>query len=223
MPETSLRQAVFNYVKKKYKSEIEYLWYPNYAAFRHVDNKKWYGIVMDVLRSKLGLSGDGVVDILIVKLDDLLLRDLLIQQDGYLPGYHISRGNWISILLDGTVPLEEITGLIDTSFEVTASKKKKQEIEWKQGSGIKVGDTVFMYVAAPVSAILFKCKVVATDIPCHFEDAAITIKALMKIRLQKRYKTDKFTFDRLKEEYGIFAVRGPRGIPNTLSEALRKG
>ena len=26
----------------------------------------------------------------------------------------------------------------------------------------------------------------------------------------------------LKEEYGIFAVRGPRGIPNSLSAALKK-
>jgi hypothetical protein len=44
----------------------------------------------------------------------------------------------------------------------------------------------------------------------------------MKIRLQKRYASDRFTFDVLKEEYGIYAVRGPRGIPNSLSAALKK-
>ena len=43
----------------------------------------------------------------------------------------------------------------------------------------------------------------------------------MKIKLQKRYKPDKFTFEILGNEYGIFAVRGPRGIPNSLSEALK--
>ena len=37
----------------------------------------------------------------------------------------------------------------------------------------------------------------------------------------QRYKPDKFTFDRLKSEYGIYAVRGPRGIPNSLSAALK--
>ena len=248
---TSLRQSVLDYVKKKYKSEIEYLWYryPDYAVFRHEDNKKWYGLVMDIPRHKLGLSGDEIVDILNVKLDDYLLRDLLIHREGFFPGYHISRGNWISILLDGTVPMEEITDLIDTSFEVTASKKKKQEIRspkewiipanpkyydiehafdaekeiiWKQGAGVKVGDTVFMYVAAPVSAILYKCRVSETDIPYQFHGGKVNIKAVMKIRLQKRYKPDRFTFERLKEEFGIFAVRGPRGIPNTLSEALKK-
>jgi len=42
----------------------------------------------------------------------------------------------------------------------------------------------------------------------------------MKIKLLKRYKPEKFTFDVLKEEYGIYAIRGPRGIPNSLSAAL---
>ena len=45
----------------------------------------------------------------------------------------------------------------------------------------------------------------------------------MKIELVKKYREDQFTFDVLKKEYGIFAVRGPRGIPNSLSAALKKG
>lgn len=32
---------------------------------------------------------------------------------------------------------------------------------------------------------------------------------------------EKFTFEVLSSEYGIYAVRGPRGIPNSLSEALK--
>ena len=79
-----------------------------------------------------------------------------------------------------------------------------------------------MYVAAPVSAVLYKCKVTETDIPYQYQDENLTIKALMKIRLLKRYAPDQFTFEVLKSEYGIFAVRGPRGIPNPLSAALEK-
>ena len=45
---------------------------------------------------------------------------------------------------------------------------------------------------------------------------------VINLRLQKRYASDRFTFDVLKEEYGIYAVRGPRGIPNSLSAALKK-
>jgi predicted DNA-binding protein (MmcQ/YjbR family) len=246
----TLRDDVIKYVKKKYKSTPEYLWrrYPEYAVFRHEDNRKWFAIIMDVPRERLGLPGDERVDIINVKPEDPFLADMLIQQEGFFKGYHFSKGNWVSILLDGTVPQETIFGLIDDSFAATASAKKKQkmrppkewivpanpkyydvehmfdhnkETEWKQGSGIKTGDTVYMYVAAPVSAILYKCKVTETDIPFEFADENLTIKALMKIKLLKRFKPDEFPFDVLKEEYGIFAVRGPRGIPHSLSEALK--
>ncbi|MBP5222112.1 MAG: hypothetical protein J6Z35_02990, partial [Lachnospiraceae bacterium] len=36
----------------------------------------------------------------------------------------------------------------------------------------------------------------------------------------KWYDPEEFTFDRLKNEFDIFAVRGPRGIPQSLSNAL---
>lgn len=99
------RQSVIEYIREKYGAEIEYLWmrYPSYGIFRHADNQKWYALMMDVSRSKLGLPSDNTVDILNVKLGDALLCDFLVQREGFLPGYHISRGNWISILLDGTV------------------------------------------------------------------------------------------------------------------------
>lgn len=92
---------------------------------------------------------------------------------------------------------------------------------WKQGAGIKEGDTVFMYVGMPVSAILYKCKVTETDIPYFHQHDGLTIKSLMKIRLLKRYDPSRFTFDVLKEQYRIYAVRGPRGVPEDLSEDLK--
>ena len=77
-----------------------------------------------------------------------------------------------------------------------------------------------MYVAAPVSAVLYQCKVTETDIPYEYADKNLTIKALMKIKLLKRYKPDKFTFETLKDDYGIFAIRSSRGVPNSLKMAL---
>lgn len=245
------RKTVTAYIKKKYSTSPEYLWkrYPDYAVFRHEDNNKWFALMAGVSGSKLGLSGDDPIDVINLKIDDLFFRDMLIREKGIFPGYHMNKLHWISVLLDGTVSEQRVYELIETSFLATASAKKKEkmrppkewiipanpkyydiehafddikEIDWKQGAGIKKGDTVFMYVGAPVSSILFKCKVTETDIPYQYQDKNLTITALMKIRLQKRYKPDKFTFERLKSEYGIFAVRGPRGIPNSLSEALKK-
>lgn len=261
-----MRQDIIDYIHDKYGTEIEYLWmrYPSYGVFRHADNQKWYAIIMDVSKSKLGLPGgntvglpsvntgslpgDNTVEILNVKLSDPLLRDFLVQREGFLPGYHISRGNWISILLDGTVSIEEICGLIDASFKATASAKTKtairppkelivpsnpkyydsihafddtDEIHWKQGKGIKEGDIVFMYIGAPVSAITYKCVVTETGIPWEYQEGKLLISSLMKIKLLKRYDPNRFTFEVLGRDYDIHAVRGPRGIPAKLSEALR--
>ncbi len=245
-----MRKDVEKYIQKKYGSNPEQLWrsYPNYSVFRHSDNRKWFAIVMDVDSDKIGRPGTERVDIIDVKIDDLMLRDILLQQEGFYPGYHMNKRNWITIVLDGTVSFEEICRQIDASFEMTASAGQKKKfrqpkewiipanpkyydivhafdtekiIDWKQGAGIIKGDTVFMYVGAPVSAVMYKCKVIETDIPYDYSDKNLTIKALMKIQLQKRYKPDKFTFEVLKNEYGITAIRGPRGITNSLSAALK--
>ncbi len=252
-----MRKELEAYIKKKYKADPEYPWrqYETYAVFRHSDNNKWFALIMDVPRSKLGPVGEGnganeIISVINVKVDDPIFRDVMIREPGIIPAYHMNKLQWLTVFLDGSVPQERVFDLLDMSYVATASAKKKEkirppkewvipanpkyydivgafenadEIDWKQGSGIKTGDTVYMYVGAPVSAILYKCKVTQTDIPYDYADKNLTIRALMKIKLQKRYKPGKFTFDILKDEYGIFAVRGPRGIPNSLSAALKKG
>ncbi len=245
------KEKIYGYIKQKYGSDIEHPWfkYPSYSVFRHTDNEKWYGLVMDIPRSKLGLIGEEYVDVLNIKASDSFTRDILVQQDGHFKGYHIAKGNWVSVLLDGTVDVDEIYRLIDMSFIATASKKEHDKyrepkewlipsnpkyfdiisafeetntLTWKQGKSFKVGDTLYMYVGAPVSAILYKCTILETDIPCNFKSKNVNIEALTTIKLERKYPADKFTFDVLKSEYDIFAVRGPRGIPQKLSEALNE-
>ena len=96
--ETSQREELIRYIRKKYKREIDFLWprYPNYGIFRHEDNEKWFALVMDLPKEKLGLEGNETVDIVNLKLESPLMADLLSQEEGIFPGYHISRGSWIS-------------------------------------------------------------------------------------------------------------------------------
>ena len=91
----TLRAEVLRHAKNKYLTEPEYLWrrFPRYSVLRHDDNRKWYGIIMDVPRENLGIHGKDRVDILNVKLADTSYADMLIHQKGYFKGYHISRGN----------------------------------------------------------------------------------------------------------------------------------
>ncbi len=248
---TNVRNELTAYIKKKYGALPERLWmrFPDYVVFRHSDNQKWFAVIMDVPKDRLGMKGDGAVDILNVKVADPFFADLLTGQKGICRAYHMNRNNWVSILLDGTVPADQIYGLLEESYLATASGQNKEkargpkdwlipanpkyydivhafddasEIRWKQGAAVKTGDTGYLYVGAPVSAILYRCEVTETNIPYEYRDENLTIKALMSIKLVKRYPPERYTFDVLKRDYGIYAVRGPRGVPNRLKAALLK-
>ena len=128
MKKTSFRGMVLKAAAERYHTEPEHLWakYPGYVVLRHTDNKKWYAVIMDVPRNKLGLDGMEYVDILDVKADPVMAGSFL-HEEGIMPGYHMHKGNWITVLLDGTVPMNIIELLLDTSFELTSGKKKKNK------------------------------------------------------------------------------------------------
>ncbi|MBO6146400.1 MAG: MmcQ/YjbR family DNA-binding protein, partial [Lachnospiraceae bacterium] len=88
-----MKERLFDQIKKKYKVKPEYPWkkYPDYAVLRHADNNKWFALVAEVESAKLGLSGDEYVPIVNLKVDDMMFRDMLIQEDGIMPAYHMMK------------------------------------------------------------------------------------------------------------------------------------
>ena len=64
------KEEIFEYVQKQYGTLPEYLWskLPDSAVLRH-KNGKWYAVIMTVEKSKLGLEGRELVDIIDVKCD----------------------------------------------------------------------------------------------------------------------------------------------------------
>ena len=118
------RQNVIEYIKVEFGVSEEHLWmsYPDYIVFRNGRNKKWFAIVMDVEKQKLGLDGTDRVDVINLKCDPMLIGSLRLN-NGYLPAYHMSKDKWISVLLDGTVPENEIKDLIHFSYELIDKKR----------------------------------------------------------------------------------------------------
>ncbi|EUJ32683.1 MmcQ/YjbR family DNA-binding protein [Listeria cornellensis] len=116
----SYREEIFNFSKNKYNTSPEYTFkkYPKYAVLRHMDNKKWYGLIMNVPSSKLGLSSENEIDIIDIKLPKNEIEVLRFKK-GFFPAYHMNKENWISISLEGQVPLSEILELIEYSFSLT--------------------------------------------------------------------------------------------------------
>ncbi len=108
---------LLQYVKNKYHSEPEFLWkrFSDNAILRRRDTAKWYAALLTVQKNKLGLAGDGKIEII-----DLRVRpaevDALVDGRKYFPGYHMNKKHWFTICLDGSVPVEEIFERIDQSF-----------------------------------------------------------------------------------------------------------
>ena len=117
------REEIFEYVKKQYGTKPEYLWSssPDSAVLRH-HNGKWYAVIMNVERSKLGLDGDDTVEIIDVKCD-LEMTGIIIQTYGFLSGYHMNKRHWITILFDGTVGESKILDFLDMSYDLIENKK----------------------------------------------------------------------------------------------------
>lgn len=110
---------VIKYIKDKYNTELEYLWpdTPNNAVMRNKNNK-WYGIIMSVSKDKIGIDGDGIIDIINVKHpSDRIIK--LIDNRSFFQAYHMNKKNWITILLDNKIEDKVLFKLIDTSYILT--------------------------------------------------------------------------------------------------------
>ena len=110
-------KRVIQYVRERYGDELEFLWerFPDNAIFRRRDNAKWYAALLTVQKKKLGLAGDGAVEIIDLRMKP---EDVVALTDGerYLPGYHMNKKHWVTICLEGPVSLEEIFARLDDSF-----------------------------------------------------------------------------------------------------------
>ncbi|MBR1763902.1 MAG: MmcQ/YjbR family DNA-binding protein [Ruminococcus sp.] len=124
-----IHQKLDKYVKNKYgiTPEILPFSHENYEIYRHTDTGKWFAVFIEKERSAFGLDGDGRTEIVCFKLKDSLLADLLAQQKGYLRGYPAANWSWLSTVLDGTVPYEDICRLLDESYEATKTKTKNKK------------------------------------------------------------------------------------------------
>lgn len=251
--ETSLpgsdRAGVLAYAAWRYGTRPEHLWQglPGYAVLRHTENGKWYGVIMDVPRTKLGLPGPGRVDVLEVKADPVSGGSVQ-GMPGILPAYHMARGSWLSVLLDGSVPPVLVFSLLDGSFAATAPARRRTDprdrevwllpsnphyfnleaafarsptVRWQQRVKAAAGDMVYLYVTAPVCAVLYRCQVTRADIPWDYDDGRIHARRGMDLKLLTTYSPDVLPREKL-QTYGVRAVRGPRHMPHRLACLLEE-
>ena len=52
----------------------------------------------------------------------MVMRDIF---ESVIPGYHMNKEHWNTVILDGTVPREEIESMIDTSYALVVQNLTK--------------------------------------------------------------------------------------------------
>ena len=118
---------------------------PEYGVFRNPENRKWYGIIMNIPKSKIEKQGraskrgakgsaravsakksvdkrqdaslsadDAIVEVINVKIDPEKSIELK-KRRGFYDAYHMSKKNWITIALDGSVSDGLIVDLLKKS------------------------------------------------------------------------------------------------------------
>ena len=91
---------------------------PATCVFRHQKNRKWFAVIMEIPRGKLGLSGDKHIQVVNLKCDTRLIGSLR-REPGIFPGWHMNKAHWLSVALDGSVEDEKIRFLVDMSYKLT--------------------------------------------------------------------------------------------------------
>ena len=109
---------IADYIKIKYGNSPEFLWdkLPGCGVFRCKSSNKWYGIIMNIDFSKID-NCSGEIEVLNVKLDQDEILELL-KRKGFYKAYHMSKKDWISIVLNDTLNDDEILSLIDKSYNL---------------------------------------------------------------------------------------------------------
>lgn len=117
-----IADLVTQYIRAKYGDELENLWekFPEDGIWRRSDNKKWYALLMVVEKSKIDSLSTGKIDVLDLRVDKT--APSIVDNESIFPGYHMNKKSWITVCLDGTMPIEKIYELIDKSYILAKEK-----------------------------------------------------------------------------------------------------
>ena len=121
--QSEIAHALILHVREKYGDELEFLWarLPDAAILRRKDNEKWYAVIMTVERKKLGLKGEGKVEIIDVRADPLE-AEMMVDNVCIFKGWHMNKKHWVTLPLDGTVPLHEVLEYLEESWFIAGQR-----------------------------------------------------------------------------------------------------
>lgn len=94
------------------------------TVLRHSDTGKWFGIIMNISKHRVGLEGEGKIDVMNLKCKPEETFEAREMCESIVPAYHMNKKHWISLIFNGTIPKELMEALIDNSYELTKKGTK---------------------------------------------------------------------------------------------------
>ena len=110
---------IIEYARDKFGDSEEYLWekFPDNAVLRRGDTKKWYAAILTAQYCKLGIDREGTVEIIDMRINPEEL-DKIADNKTYFRGWHMNKKSWLTMLLDGSAPLDEIIKRLNESYNL---------------------------------------------------------------------------------------------------------
>lgn len=89
---------------------------PNWAAVRRRENQRIFALVFE-RQGEIWMN---------LKADPLLAGLWRGSWPAVLPGYHMNKRHWVSVILNGSVPRGQLLQMIEDSFNLTAPKRRQR-------------------------------------------------------------------------------------------------
>ena len=91
---------------------------PNWTALRHKTNQKIFALVFE-REGKIWIN---------LKAEPMRAEFWRAAYPAVLPGYHMNKRHWISVVLDGSMADDEILPLIEDSYELTFDRRSRKQV-----------------------------------------------------------------------------------------------
>ena len=116
---TPQAQMVIEFVRELYGDELEFLWakFPDNAVWRRKDNMKWYGAILTVAGTKIGLESDKIEEIIDLRMNPVEAETIL-SREHYYPGWHMNKKSWYTLVLNGSIPDKELKERMKESYKL---------------------------------------------------------------------------------------------------------
>ncbi|WP_407421613.1 MmcQ/YjbR family DNA-binding protein [Methanobrevibacter sp.] len=113
----SQTKRLMDKVENTYNTDLEFLWekFPKDAIYRNKDNNKWFVLLVALDKSKIGLDGEGEIEIAVLKHDNV---SNVIDGVSILEGYHMNKKHWITVPLDERISDEKLFELVENSYNL---------------------------------------------------------------------------------------------------------